>query len=56
MSDDPSFSTTKTLLESLRNDVGQAQIRLREADRFLSQAMATVWELKRRQDTGNDAI
>ena len=48
MSDDPSQVSTATLTASLQRDVGRANALLLEAYRFLEQATATAWELKRR--------
>ena len=48
-SSDPSFSTTETLIKSLRQDLGEISKRLGEADRFAREAQATLWEIERRQ-------
>lgn len=46
---DPSFSTTEVLIASVRRDLGEMSKRLREADGFAREAMATMWEIDRRQ-------
>jgi len=46
LSDDPTLVDTKTLLASLRRDIGIATARLREASAFPDQAMVTAWELE----------
>jgi hypothetical protein len=56
MSDDPSLVATKTLLESLENDIARVRLWLREAEAFAAYASVTLRELQRRQDTGKDAI
>jgi hypothetical protein len=45
---DPSFSTTEVLIASVRRDLGEMSMHLREADTFAREAMATMWEIERR--------
>lgn len=52
-SSDPSYSTTETLILSIRNDLGEMSKRLQEADSFCREAMMTIWELERRNRTKN---
>jgi hypothetical protein len=55
VSSDPSFSTTEVLIASVRRDLGEMSKRLREADTFAREAMATMWEIERRSkhETGD---
>jgi hypothetical protein len=45
---DPSYSTTEVLIASVRYDLGEMSMHLREADTFAREAMATMWEIERR--------
>lgn len=49
VSSDPSFTDTKTLIASLRRDLGEISKRLSEADAFAREAQATLWEIDRRE-------
>jgi hypothetical protein len=48
MSGDPSMTDTPTLFTSLNRDLAMAQSELRQANGFLDEARATLFELQRR--------
>ncbi len=48
VSSDPSFSTTETLIKSLRRDIGEISKRAIEMTNFAREAQATLWEIERR--------
>jgi hypothetical protein len=48
MTSDPSMVDTPTLFASLNRDLAMAQSELRQANAFLNEARATLFELQRR--------
>ena len=53
-SSDPSFSTTDTLIKSVRRDLGEISARLSVAAGFAREAQATLWEIDRRQQAADE--